>query len=167
MAETIDSTRGLFVHQLKQLLWTERKLSDEVLPELREHVESDRLKADVAHHLEETRGHVRNLERVFEMLDVKPQAEESEALKGLRREHDGGMKLLSGPGPLADLFHAASIAKSEHAEIAAYEGMIEIAERLREDEIANLLRENLEQEQGALRKAEQGMRKLLEEGIPV
>ena len=77
------------------------------------------------------------------------------------------MKLLSGAGPLADLFHASSIARGEQAEIAAYGGLIEIAEQLREDEVANILRENLEQEESALRKAERMLRRLLAERIAV
>jgi ferritin-like metal-binding protein YciE len=166
MGDKIDSPRALFEHHLKTMLWIERKLSDEVLPELREMVHSAELKHDLEHHLEETKGQVRNLERVFELVNMKPEARESEALKGVRREHDDGMKLLGDDEPtLSDLFHAGVIVKTEHAEIAAYHELIEIAERMREGEIAILLRENLEQEQSALRKAERGLWKLLREEV--
>ena len=168
MAPTIDSAAGLFEHHLKTMLWVERKLSDEVLPELREMVHDPELKRGVEHHLAETKGHVRNLEQVFELINVKPEAVESEALKGIRRDHDEGMKMLADDAEaLGDLFHAGVIAKNEHVEIAAYRSLVEIAEYLGEDEIANLLRENLEEEESALRTAEQATRKLLEEKISV
>jgi ferritin-like metal-binding protein YciE len=161
------TTRDLFLHELKTMLWIERKLAEEVLPELREQVGDGSLRRDVEHHLAETEGHVRNVEQIFELLGLRPEAAESETLKGLRRDHDTGLKLLSGPGPVAELLHASSIARSEQAEIAAYGGLIEMAEQLREEEIANLLRENVEDEEIALRKAERAMRRLLAEEIAV
>ena len=166
MAETIMSPRGLFVHELKTLLWVERKLADEVLPELRELVHATDLKRDVEHHLEETRAHVRNLERVFGLINVKPEAEESETVKGLRREHDDGLKLLpDDDAPLRDLFHAGAIARTEHVEIAAYGNLIAMAELMGEKDVAIALRENLEQEESALRKAARAVPRLLAEAV--
>lgn len=66
-----------------------------------------------------------------------------------------------------DLFHAGVIAKNEHVEIAAYTALIECAKALDEDEIANLLNENLDQEEEALKTAEKGMKKLLKEKVTV
>jgi ferritin-like metal-binding protein YciE len=158
VSERIDSVQALFEHHLKTMLWVERKLSDEVLPELRELVHGPELRQDVEHHLEETREHVDTLERVFGLINVKPQAVESEALKGLGIDHDEGMKLLSHDDPvLADAFHAGAIAKTEHLEIAAYNELIELAERLGDETVAIALQENLEQEEQALRKAEQAL----------
>ena len=164
MSEQAESPQGLFEHQLKTLLWIERKLSDEVLPELRNLVHSPELKADIESHLEETREHVNTLERVFGLINVKPQAAESEALKGLRNDHDEGMKLLSeSEASLVDAFHAGAIARAEHLEIAGYNELIALAEELHEESVAIALQENLEQEEHALKKAEQALRKLLRE----
>lgn len=167
MAKTIESPRDLFEHNLKSMLWVERTLVDEILPQLVDMVYSSDLKRDVEHHLEETRGHVENLEQVFDLIGSKPTAEPSEVLKGLEKEHQQGMKKLGDDEALGDLFHAGVIAKNEHVEIAAYTGLVEMAERMGEDEAANLLRENLEQEQSALKKAEQGAQKLLREKVEV
>jgi ferritin-like metal-binding protein YciE len=157
MSETIGSPQALFEHQLKTMLWVERKLSDEVLPELRELVHSSELKGDVERHLAETREHVNTLERVFGLLNVKPAAVESEALKGLRNDHDEGMKLLSDPAALVDAWHAGAIAKTEHLEIAAYRELIALAEQLGDETAASALQENLEQEEQALRRGEQAL----------
>jgi ferritin-like metal-binding protein YciE len=166
MGEKIESVQALFEHDLKTMLWVERKLADEVLPELREMVHDADLKHDVEHHLSETKAHVRNLERVFELIHVKPEAEQSEVLKGLRKQHDEGMKMISEDDEaLRDLFHTHVITKNEHVEIAAYNGLIELAEQLGEEDVAIALRENLEQEESALRKAEAASRKLLREEV--
>jgi len=45
--------------------------------------------------------------------------------------------------------------------------LIECAKALDEDEIANLLNENLDQEEEALKKAEKAMKKLLKEKVTV
>ena len=166
MSDKIETPQALFEHNLKLLLWTERKLADEVLPELRELVHDEELRRDVEAHLEETRGHVENLERVFGLVNLKPEALESEAVKGLQREHDGGMKLLSRDDEaLGDVFHAGVIARTEHAEIAAYKELIELAEQLGDQAVAVALYENLEQEEHALRKAEQALKRLLREEV--
>ncbi len=168
MSEAIESAQALFEHHLKTMLWVERKLSDEVLPELRELVHDPGLKQDVETHLEETREHVNNLERVFGLVNLKPEAVESEALKGLRNDHDEGLKLLSDENEaLADAFHAGSIARTEHAEIAAYNELIELAERLGDEAVAIALHENLAQEEEALRKAELGFKRLLRKEVRV
>jgi ferritin-like metal-binding protein YciE len=166
MGEEIASPQALFEHQLKTMLWVERKLFDEVLPELRELVHDPELKQDVEAHLEETREQVNNLERVFGLINLKPEAAESEALKGLRNDHDDGMKLLSSEDEaLSDVFHAGAIAKTEHVEIAAYNELIGLAEGLGDEAVAVALHENLEQDERALRKAEQALTKLLREEI--
>ena len=164
MSEQIDSPQPLFEHHLKTMLWVERKLSDEVQPQLRELVHDPELKGDVERHLEETREHVNTLERVFGLIGVKPQAVESEALKGLRNDHDAGMKLLSDPA-LADAWHAGAIAKTEHVEIAGYHELIVLAEQLGDEAVAIALQENLEQEEQAVRKAEVAFSRLLRESI--
>jgi ferritin-like metal-binding protein YciE len=164
MSEPIESLQALFEHQLKTMLWVERKLSDEVLPGLRHLVHSPELKADIERHLEETRRHVNNVERVFGLINVKPQAAESEALKGLRNDHDEGLKLLAeSDESLVDAFDAGAIARAEHLEIAAYNELTALAEELGEETVAIALKENLEQEEHGLHKAEQEQRKLLRE----
>jgi ferritin-like metal-binding protein YciE len=164
MSDAIESPQALFEHHLKTMLWVERKLSDEMLPELRELVHSPELKAGVEAHLEETREHVNNLERVFGLINLKPEAVESEALKGLRNDHDEGLKLLAGDDEaLSDVFHAGAIVRTEHVEIAAYNELIGLAEGLGDEAVAVVLQENLEQAEQALRKAEQALRTLLRE----
>ena len=50
-----------------------------------------------------------------------------------------------------DLFLTGAGARAEHYEIAAYEGLITMADAMGEDEVVRLLTENLEEEQAALK----------------
>jgi ferritin-like metal-binding protein YciE len=164
MAESITQPKELFLHHLKSILFVEETLANEVLPELLGNVESPDLKEDIEHHLEETQQHVKNVREVFQMMGESPTATKSEVLNGLGKEYHEGLQKIEG-AELKDLFHTGVIAKNEHVEIAAYNGLIEMAKELDEDEIANLLNENLDQEEDALKKAEKGMKKLLKEKV--
>ena len=167
MPESITTPRALLVHHLQSMLFVEQTLVDEVLPELHGNVQSPDLKQDIEHHLEETREHVRNLQEIFRMLGEPATPKKNEVLNGLGKEYHEALGMIQGDAALTDLFHTGVIAKNEHVEIAAYNGMIECAKALDEDEIANLLNENLDQEESALKKAEKGMKKLLKDKVSV
>lgn len=164
MTDKIHDVRELFEYELKGILTIERELADEVLPELREQVTAPDLKQGVERHLEETRGHVRNVERAFEMLGIEPDEGKTNSLDAMVKDHDQGVKMIDDDGPL-DIFHAGAIAGTEAFEIVSYKGLIGMAEQLGDESVAALLRENLEQEEHALHEAEQAMEKLLREKV--
>jgi ferritin-like metal-binding protein YciE len=166
MAATIDDPRKLFMHQLRTMLWVELTLADEILPELYDHVHAVDLKWALERHRLETEGHVRNLRRAFEILHEPGDPEESPSLLGLKKEHDLLMTMVPDEREeVVDLFHMDAIARSEHLEIAAYNGLYHLGRALGEDEVAALLRENLEQEGHALEQAEHALAKLLAEKV--
>ncbi|HYY75767.1 MAG TPA: DUF892 family protein [Gaiellaceae bacterium] len=164
MAE-IATPRELFLHELGDILYVERKLSDEVLPKLIGEVQDDELKKGLESHLEQTRQHVTNVEQVFDSLGEEPQAEKCVGFEGLKREHD---QLLEESGPdLVDLVDTGAAARTEHYEIAAYEGLIPMARALEEREAVGLLEENLKQEKEALREVESVAKRLSKEHAKV
>jgi ferritin-like metal-binding protein YciE len=166
VATPIDDPRKLFLHQLRTMLWVELKLAEEVLPELYDHVHAVDLKWALERHQLETEGHVKNLRRAFEILHEPGDPESSPSLLGLKKEHDLLMKMVPGEREdVVDLFHTDVIARNEHLEIAAYDGLVHLAQALGEDEVAALLRENMEQEAHALEQAEHAMAKLLAEKV--
>jgi len=146
---TIAEPRDLFVTELQSMLYVEQKLEGQVLPELEKEATSDELKQGFRHHREETRRHVENLERAFELLGEPAKADKSHAIDGLIAQHDKVFKNIESD-QLRDLFNAGAATKTEHLEIAAYESLITSAEALGEDEIASLLEENLDQEKHTL-----------------
>jgi ferritin-like metal-binding protein YciE len=150
----ISQPRELLAYKLASMLYVERELADAVLPELLEKIDNPQLRQGIENHLVQTRGHVANVEQAFEILGTEPDTEKSNAFDGLTKDHDQVVKKIDSE-PLEDIVHAGAAAKTEHFEIAAYEGMINLAESLGEIEIVHLLEESLDQEREALEQVKQ------------
>ena len=166
MAELLTDPRDLLAARLRQMLWVELRLSEEVLPELREQAHAIDLQYGFERHLLETEGHVGTLREVLHELQVPAEPEESPAFKGLVNEHELLVKQVSEGGPLlSDLVHAQAAAMTEHLEMAAYQSLASLAETLGEETIAIRLRELMEQEELALEQLERATAKLLAEKV--
>ena len=146
---TIAQPRDLFVNELKTMLYVEQRQAEEVLPELASEVSDSDFKQSLREHAEQTKRHVENLERAFELLGEEPKPDKSHAVDGLVAQHDKVAKNIEVP-QLRDVFDAGAAAKTEYLEIAAYESLITTAESLGEMEIVGLLEENLDDEKQAL-----------------
>ena len=149
----ITEPRELLEYKLATMLYVERELAENVLPELIEEVDNPELMQSLTGHLAQTRGHVANLEQAFTILGEEPDTEKSAAFDGLTKDHSQLVKKIDAQ-PLEDIVHAGAAAKTEHFEIAAYEGMIDLADSLGETEIVHLLQENLDQERAALQQVQ-------------
>jgi ferritin-like metal-binding protein YciE len=159
----IMSARDLFLHELGDILYVERKLAGETLPKLIEEVNDEELGAGLKSHLEETRQHVANVEKVFEIFGEEPHEEECVGFEGLKKEHD---QLVEESSPaLIDLVDAGAAARTENYEIAAYEGLRRMAKGLGEDDAVELLDRNLKEEKEALREVEKAATRLSKEGV--
>jgi ferritin-like metal-binding protein YciE len=148
--------RDLFVALLGEMLTVEQTLADEVLPELREQVVDKHFREAVEEHIEQTRGHVDNVARVFAEIGEQPEREPSPALEGLRRQHDALVGRIDVPA-LRDLFNASAAAHTEHHEISAYHSLITLATILGEPEAVRLLEQNLHEEEETLEKLEKAI----------
>jgi ferritin-like metal-binding protein YciE len=163
---TITEPRQLFVNELQAMLYVEQKLASDVLPQLADEVSNSEFKQEIRHHLDETKQHVANVERVFELLGEEPKADKSHAVDGLVAQHDKVVKNIT-TDELRDFFDAGAAAKTEHLEIAAYESLITAAETLGDDEIVSLLEENLDQEKDALKQAKKAAETIAQETATV
>ena len=148
----INSPRELFIHELGDILYVERNLAEEALPKLIGEVMDDELKSGLENHLAQTKTHVSNVERVFEILGESPHEEECIAFEGLKKEHEEMTKEASSS--LIDLVDLGAAARTENYEIAAYEGLRRMAKALGEEKAVELLDANLAQEKEALREVE-------------
>jgi len=163
MSTEMNDPRELFLHELGDVLYAEQTLV-KTLPKLQEEASDDELAEGFGTHLEETRQHVKNLEQAFEALGEPAKAEKCPGIEGIRKEHD---EFVSNESPSAEVLNAfltGAGARTEHYEIAAYEGLITMAEAMGEDEVARLLNENLAQEQNALRKIQTIGKRLAQQG---
>ena len=151
MAE-IATPRDLFLHELGDILYVERQLADGVLPMLLDEVRDKELHGALDDHLRQTKRHVTNVEKVFELMDESPQAEQCIGFEGLKAEHE---KLRGEASEeLVDSVDLGAAARTECYEIAAYEGLRRMAKAMGEDRAVELLDRNLAEEKEALRLVE-------------
>ncbi len=161
---SMTEPRELFLHELRDILFAENLLI-KTLPKLAGEVHDDDLRMGLEHHLEETRGHVSNLEKVFQALGEPAKGEECPAMEGLVREHDKFVQEEQPVGLICDMFVTGAGAKTEHYEIAAYTGLVESAKSMGEDKVVQLLQENLDQEKAALKTLETVKKRLNKEAL--
>ena len=164
MAEPLSTPRELLAACLRQMLWIEQQLAEEVLPELSERVKTIDLTRGFDRHRLETEGHVRAVRDVLDELHLPREPEESPAFLGLVAEHEQLAGRCESPA-MCDLAHAVAALAAEHLEIATYEALVSVAEAGGEEEIGTRLREVLEQEEFALEQGEGAMAKLLAENV--
>jgi ferritin-like metal-binding protein YciE len=148
----ITTPRDLFLHELGDILYVERALAEETLPKLIDEVSDEEFRSGLESHLEQTRGHVANVEQVFELLGEEPQVEKCIGFEGLKKEHD--QLIEESARALVDIVDVGAAARTENYEIAAYEGLRRMAKAMGEDEAVALLDENLKQEKETLREVE-------------
>ena len=159
----ITSPKELFLHELGDILYVERKLADETLPKLIAEVTDEEFKSGLESHLEQTRKHVTNVEEVFGIFGEEPHAEPCIGFEGLKKEHDELIEKSSSS--LVDHVDLGAAARTENYEIAAYEGLRRMAKALGEDDAVGLLDENLTEEKEALREVEKIATRLSNEAV--
>ena len=166
MPATANNPRDLLLLLLSDLLFVERQLSFQVIPELLGQVQSPELARCLSEHLEPTKRHAEALERVFRALAAEPSSNRSDAFAALV-EHHARLQGNILDRSLADLFHAASAAQVEHYEIAAYRALIPLARTMGHQEAADLLEANLGDEEYALAELERAIDALVLQALAV
>jgi ferritin-like metal-binding protein YciE len=164
MTTEMSDPRELFLHELGDVLYAERVLV-KTLPKLQEEASDEELALGFEEHLEQTRQHVKNVELAFEKLGEKPTAEQCPGIEGIKQEHDDFVAKESPSQDVLDSFLTGAGARTEHYEIAAYEGLVTKAEAMGETEVVDLLAENLEQEKMALEQLKAIGKRLAQEGV--
>jgi ferritin-like metal-binding protein YciE len=159
MPTKMDEPRELFLHELGDLLFAENTLI-KALPKLAKEASDTELQKGFEAHLEETKQHAANLKQVFEVIGEPAKAEKCPAIEGITKEHDEFMSEENPSPAICDMFLTGSGARAEHYEIAAYTGLITMAQALGEKDAVPLLQENLKQEEAALAKLEKAAKRL-------
>ena len=150
---TMTTPRELFLHELGDIYYAENQIVKK-LPKMIDEASDRELAEGLEKHLGETKQQIANLERVFSELGEKATGERCPGIEGIAEEHDLFMSEHRPSPELCDMFLTGAAARVEHYEIAAYNGLIEMAKGLGEDSSAKLLRENLAQEEHALEAVE-------------
>jgi ferritin-like metal-binding protein YciE len=140
----MDTPRELFLHELSDLLSAEHIIA-KTLGELAKETQHDEMKTAFKEHGNESKEQVKRLEQAFKLLGEKPEDVTCHAAEGLRKEHEELHE--ENPSPeVLEMGNLLGAAKTEHYEIASYTGLVQIAKDLGEREVADLLKQNLDEE---------------------
>lgn len=140
----LTSLNTLFVNLLRDLYSAEYQIV-EALPRMIQGASTPQLKQAFAAHLEQSRTHIRRLDKVFTFLNYSPWGERCEAMEGLLKETVKVMQMADKPG-VRDVALAAALQRVEHYEIAGYGTVRTYAKELGYKAVESLLRETLEEE---------------------
>lgn len=136
--------KELYIEELKDLYSAENQLV-KALPKLAKAAASDELRQGFEEHLEQTKGHVQRLEKIFATLDENPKGKKCKGMEGLIEEGSEVMEE-DFEDSLLDAALIGAAQRVEHYEIAAYGTVRSFAETLGETEHVSLLNETLEEE---------------------
>ena len=141
--QQITTPEELFQYQLRSALTMEHH-SLEALHDLKEAARDAKVKKLFAHHTDETKEQVANLDKVFGLLDLNETTAPSPATTGIKNQAAG--LLGRADAKLHNQIALMSALGNEHFEISAYNGLILQAQTMGASEIVSLLQANLDQE---------------------
>jgi ferritin-like metal-binding protein YciE len=140
----LNSLDELLVEELQDLYDAESQLV-KALPKMAKAASNDSLRRAFEEHLEQTKGHVNRLEKVFQSLGQKAKSKTCEAMKGLIEEADDFLDE-SAEASVRDAGMICCAQKVEHYEMAGYGSVRTWAEQLGHHEAVNLLQQTLDEE---------------------
>lgn len=139
--------KDLLEEEIKDLYSAEKQLT-KAIPKMAKGSNNEELSAAFEAHLKETEGQIDRLEQVAKMLGTTTAGKKCKGMEGViaegaeALEEDGDEKVL-------DLGIIGAGSRVEHYEIAGYTTAINLAKQMGNDEVAELLSENLKEEQAA------------------
>jgi ferritin-like metal-binding protein YciE len=144
----MQTIEELFEHELKDMYSAEHALLDALEQMAGESSDRDIRKA-FTQHRKETQGQIKRLDRIFKTMGQKPEARTCAGIEGLIKEKK--MFVRERPSPeLLEFYNVGAAQKTERYEITAYESLIDMADKLGMKGAADLLGQNLREEEAAL-----------------
>lgn len=140
----LHSLEDLFHEELRDMFDAEKQLL-KALAKMAKAAAADELRQAFEEHLDQTRGHVERLERVFELIGKKPRGKSCAAMEGMI---DEGADLIDADAEpmVRDAGLIAAAQRVEHYEMAAYGCLRTWAQQLNQREAASLLEQTLNEE---------------------
>src|SRR5712671_2917803 len=139
--------KTLYIDELKDLYSAENQLV-KALPKMAKAASSDELREGFEKHLQQTKGHVQRLEKIFQALGASPKGKTCKGMQGLIEEGSEATEE-DYEGSVMDAALIGAAQRVEHYEIAGYGTVRAFAELLSESEHVSLIEETLEEEKQA------------------
>ena len=137
----------LFTALMQDVYYAEKELT-KALPKMAKEAEDKDLKRAFTEHLKETEGHIKRLDKAFEMLGKPAKGKKCDAILGIIAEGKEVIEEVDDKETLDAGLVAAGQA-AEHYEIARYGTLCAWAKLIGKPQIAKLLHETLEEEKKA------------------
>ncbi|MFL5928681.1 MAG: ferritin-like domain-containing protein [Gaiellaceae bacterium] len=150
MFERLTTREETLIFKLGAALTMERTVLV-MLAEFEQHAQRDDLRELFRRHTDETRSHIANIEKSFQLLGEDVIGTDSPAIEGLQQETSAAIG--RADGSVVDALIAVGVVETEHHEIGVYESLVTKAEARGADKVVRLLAQNLRQEEAALEKA--------------
>jgi ferritin-like metal-binding protein YciE len=146
-SQTRESLLGQFFEdQLKDIYYAEQQMF-KALDELKAACTTEELEDAFEEHKTQTQRHIKRLEKVFEIMDVKPQGKKCEAMDGLIKEARTIINETKAGTMTRDAALIIAAQKVEHYEIATYGGLVQLAITMGKHRAAGLLDKTLQEEE--------------------
>jgi ferritin-like metal-binding protein YciE len=140
----IRSLEDLYLHQLRDIYYAEKEIL-KALPDMIEKADAAQLRKAFEEHLEQTRGHVERLEKVFSIIGEEARGVDCPAIDGIIEEANEVAGDVEDKKVL-DAALAAAAQAVEHYEITRYGTLVAWSQELGHQDAADLLEQTLEEE---------------------
>lgn len=142
--------KDVLVDELRDMYSAENQLV-KALPKLAKGAKNAKLKQLFSTHLEETKGQVERIKKVFLELGEKPTGQHCNGMEGVIEEGKDALEK-DEEGASFDSGLIGAALRTEHYEIAGYEACISMATALGMGKVVKLLNSNLKEEVAAAKK---------------
>jgi ferritin-like metal-binding protein YciE len=141
----LESLEELLINELQDLYSAETMLI-KALPKMAQKASSPQLKTAFENHLQQTEGHKRRLDQIFdELRDIDREDKKCKGLEGIVKEGEEVIKADAEP-EVRDAALISAAQRVEHYEIAAYGTVRTYAQLLGRNNWAQLLQQTLDEE---------------------
>jgi len=135
-----------FLDQLKDIYYAEQQLL-KALNEMKSASTTEELEDAFDNHHKQTERQVKRLEKVFQLIDEKPEGKKCEAMDGLIKEGKTIINETREGSMTRDAALIIAAQKVEHYEIASYGGLVQLAITMQLHRAADILEKTLFEEE--------------------
>jgi ferritin-like metal-binding protein YciE len=134
-----------FSDQLKDMYYAEQELL-KAFNEIKSAATTEELEDTIDAHAQQTKRHIKRLEKIFNMIGLRPEGKRCEAMDGLIKECKNIIRETEDNTMTRDAALIIAVQKIEHYEIASYGGLVALALTMGLSRAADILDKTLAEE---------------------